>query len=250
MCEGLCVACIPENIPLRPVANEFGDTRENRSNHRQAAGHRFRDGKTERILQAGADINIRNSVEIENIATRRLPAAPLHYSKLFCSFIERFGLITSGDDELQGQLREGGYGFEDGGQSFHAPIIADQEKHKIVIAKTPASSSFRAASEPRGGRELLRVHTIGNNADVLSLEVLREKPRRTLRNCCKRDSRIRVNAVFQPREQLIVKTAMQPPKNPRFHRRDFRSLPRKFPKTVKQRVDDHYVGAKAIDPRR
>ena len=83
---------------------------------------------------------------------------------------------------MQRESGESGDGSQDGGNTFHRPVISHQQQDKIGIAKIAACPSLRTARQTQRRRKLRGIDSIRNNTNVIALEAAGEKASGAPRN--------------------------------------------------------------------
>src|SRR6266852_1368125 len=155
------------------------------------------------------------------------------------------GIFAGGDQENR-QVAKSGHGAENGFKSFDAPIVSDQEKHEMNFLKVAAQARFGTPREPRRGRKLRVVHTVGNDADILAAEIIAEQRGGALGDSGERNFGVRINAALQASKKGVVGAAMELPKKAGSWQRAV-VLARKFLEAMKKRVNDDNVGVETVN---
>src|SRR6266852_2425364 len=247
--KALRIIELRQNEALHCIANQSGDTGMGGSYDGQAASHGFGDGQAERIFAAGADVEIGGGVEVEYLLARWFKAAALQNGKRFCHFPEGIRRIVAGGDQENRQVAKSGHGAENGFKSFDAPIVSDQEKHEMNFLKVAAQARFGTPREPRRGRKLRVVHTVGNDADILAAEIIAEQRGGALGNSGERNFGVRINAALQASKKGVVGAAMELPKKAGSWQRAV-VLARKFLEAMEERVNEDNVSVQTVNSRR
>jgi hypothetical protein len=226
--------------------NELGNAREWGSDDRQTAGHGLRHGQAEGVFEAGTDVEIRGGVEIENLFTGRFKVATFQDAELPCTFTVGFRILVAGNDDEEGQTAESPHGVKNGLESLDAPIVADEEKHKIIFLKIAAPASCAAPSQACRGRKLRGVNTVRNDANILPLEIMGEELRGAARDGHEGDLGVRVKTALETGQKRVIGAAMEAAKKTG-HGRSGNFLAGKFLEPMEQGMNDDNVGVEAID---
>jgi hypothetical protein len=208
-CKALKIIALGQNEAVHIIANQSGDAGIGGSYDRQAGSHGLGDRQAEGIFAAGADVEVGGGVEVEDILAGWFEAAALQDAKGFCRFTERIRRIVAGGDKKNRHVAQGGHGLENGFQSFHAPIVSDQEQHEIRFLKIAAEARLGTTREPGGGRKVGSVDTVGNDADVLAPEIIAEQRGSALGDGGERDFGVRIDVALPRRKKRVVGAAME-----------------------------------------
>jgi hypothetical protein len=194
----LRVTRITENKTVNAVLDKFAHPGEDRSNHGQATSHGFGDRQAERVFKTRADVKIGCSIEVQNLLAGGGKVTSFQNTEPTGHFAEGIGGFTGYGDKLYRQTAKNTHSLKNRGEAFDAQVVAEEKEHEIILLKFPALPSGRAAQETCDEREYCRVHTVGNDPDVLPVKIAVEELRGALGNSCKVNLRIGVNAAFQP----------------------------------------------------
>src|SRR6266566_4387909 len=122
-------------------------------------------------------------------------------------------------------------------------------KLSCSFLETAAQARLRAACETRGRGKPCRVNTIGNDADILPVEIIGEQRGGALGDGGEGNVRVRVDAALQSCQKRVVSAAMETPKKPRPGGFEF-FFAGNFQKTMEQHVNDDDIGVETVNPRR
>ena len=122
--------------------NQFGNAGILGGNDGQAASHGFRNRQSEGIFPAWTDVEISGRIEIQNIFARWLKTAALRNAQSVCRLKEKIRGIIPGRNHENGEFSKGADGTKNGFKSFDAPIVSNQEQHKISFLNFPPHAGF------------------------------------------------------------------------------------------------------------
>src|SRR5579863_2299779 len=114
------------------------------------------------------------------------------------------------------------------------PIVANEQQNEIFVVKASPLPRLRAPRKPGVDRELVCIHSIWNDANVIALKVFVQKAGGALRNCRKSDARISVNPAFERGEQIVVNPTMNSPKKTGTGNRSVILVAREFLQSMEQ----------------
>jgi len=87
--ECLGVVRVAENEAIRPMVQKRRYACKNRGYDRKTAGHRFGNWHAERILTAGADVEVSSAVGVKYIGHGRFPGTSVENTKALGQFAGR-----------------------------------------------------------------------------------------------------------------------------------------------------------------
>jgi hypothetical protein len=144
------------------------------------------------------------------------------------------------------QFREG---FENARKALVVPVVPNQKKYEIVVAKMPDCTRLRAARESRRRRKLYRIDAVGYYPRVSSSEIFFELAGSARGNARKSNFRIAVDSTFQSRQESVVQAAMKP-SEPTGTGRFSLCFLRQFPEAMKDRMNHDYIRVQTVYSRR
>ena len=169
---------------------------------------------------------------------------------MFDDAVKIGGDVGACDDEAERKVRRGRDRFQDRGQALHAPVVADEQEHKIIVGKFAPKARALTPREAGGDRKLNSVDAVENHGHIFAAEADVEQICCAMRNGGEPGFGISVHDALESGDRRVVQGAMQSAwcaASGFGDERLLRLLRREFAQSLKHYMDDDEVAIEAVD---
>ena len=169
---------------------------------------------------------------------------------MFDDALKICGDVGAGDDQAQGQIGRGCDRFQNCGQSFYTPVVADEQEHEFVVGDFSAEAGALAAREASGDGKLDGVDAVENYGNIFAAEAAIEQFGGAVGDGGEFCFLIAVDDALEGGDRGVVGAAMQSARRAAAgfgHEWLLGLLMSEFAQSLKHCVDDDEVGVEAID---
>src|SRR5579871_455868 len=160
------------------------------------------------------------------------------------------GDVGTRDDQAQWEIGCSRNRFQNRGQTFHAPVVADEQEHEFVVGKFSPKASTLTPRQAGRDRKLDSVDAVGDYSYILASEASVEQTSSAVGDRCESCFSIAVDDAFEGGDRCVVRAAVKPARcaAPGFrHEWLLRLFLSQLAQPAKHRVHNDEIGIETID---